>query len=322
MAGYIGKVPVPQATQTRDSFIATASQTTFTTSGYTPGYIDVFLNGVHLDPSDYTATNGSDVVLDSAAAENDVVNVVAYSTFVIENGTFSNGITVDNDGATVATFDRATSDGAIVDLQKDGSSVGEIGSDGGDSTYIELRSNSGIRGGSASVHAYYGGADRDGLVDLGRSGVRWKDLYLSGGIYFGSETSDKLDVYEEGTWTPAISGVTTSGSYTASVAEGYYRRISDLVYVQWLIVVTAVATQPTGNIELTGLPYNSVSNNYDNVLNIMYNDTFNNNYRGMFARTGGNALMRPIGVTQGNANWTGDTLTTGYFSGAGFYRAS
>ena len=37
------------------------------------------------------------------------------------------GLTVDNDGSTVLTVDRATSDGTIIDLQKSGSSVGSIG---------------------------------------------------------------------------------------------------------------------------------------------------------------------------------------------------
>jgi len=81
MSGYIGNVPVPEATQTRDNFTATASQTTFTTSGYTPGFLDVYLNGIHLDPSDYTASNGTDVVLASGASSGDVVSVVAWSTF-------------------------------------------------------------------------------------------------------------------------------------------------------------------------------------------------------------------------------------------------
>ena len=86
MAGYIGNVPVPQATQTRDSFVATAGQTSFATSGYTPGYLDVYLNGVRLDESDYTATNGSDVVLDTGAAVDDVVTVVAFQTFEVNAG--------------------------------------------------------------------------------------------------------------------------------------------------------------------------------------------------------------------------------------------
>ena len=81
MSGYIGTQPVPQATQTRDVFTATSGQTTFATSGYTPNFLDVYLNGVHLDPSDYTASNGSDVVLAVGAAAGDSVTVVAFTTF-------------------------------------------------------------------------------------------------------------------------------------------------------------------------------------------------------------------------------------------------
>jgi len=79
---YIGNQPVPQATQTRDSFTATASQTTFTTSqGYSVGFIDVFMNGVRLTGSDFTATDGSTVVLASGAASGDLIDIIAYSTF-------------------------------------------------------------------------------------------------------------------------------------------------------------------------------------------------------------------------------------------------
>jgi hypothetical protein len=82
MSGYIGTQPVPQATQTRDAFTATAGQTSFATGGYTPQFLDVYLNGVHLQNSvDYTAANGSDVVLTTGAALDDVLEVVAYSTF-------------------------------------------------------------------------------------------------------------------------------------------------------------------------------------------------------------------------------------------------
>lgn len=52
MSGYIGNILVPQATQTRDSFIATAGQTSFPTSGYTPNFLDVYLNGIKLHSSD------------------------------------------------------------------------------------------------------------------------------------------------------------------------------------------------------------------------------------------------------------------------------
>ena len=46
MSGYIGAQPVPQATQHREAFTATASQTSFATVGYTPQFVDLYLNGV------------------------------------------------------------------------------------------------------------------------------------------------------------------------------------------------------------------------------------------------------------------------------------
>ena len=84
MSGYIGTQPVPQATQTRQTFVATAAQTSFATGGYSVGYLDVFLNGVKLqDGVDYTATNGSDIVLTVGAALDDTLEVVAYTAFEV-----------------------------------------------------------------------------------------------------------------------------------------------------------------------------------------------------------------------------------------------
>ena len=50
----------------------------------------------------------------------------------------------------------------------------------------------------------------DATVDLGASNYRFKDLYLSGGVVFGdaggsgTSSSNTLDSYEEGTWTPVL----------------------------------------------------------------------------------------------------------------------
>jgi hypothetical protein len=70
-------------------FTATAGQTTFTiTGGYTVGMVDVFLNGVKLDnATEFTASNGSTVVLSSAAVVNDVVEVYKYGGQFIANNT-------------------------------------------------------------------------------------------------------------------------------------------------------------------------------------------------------------------------------------------
>jgi len=119
MSGYIGNIPVPQATQTRDDFTATASQTTFATSGYTPGYLDVYLNGVHLDSFDYTATNGSDVVLASSATAGDVVSVVAFTTFTLAEiptgatGGGTDAVFYENDQTVTADYTITTDKNAM-----------------------------------------------------------------------------------------------------------------------------------------------------------------------------------------------------------------
>jgi len=64
---------------TRTSFTATGGQTTFT-AAYTVGYVEVYLNGIFLNGSDYTATNGTSVVLAVAAVAGDIVETVAYAT--------------------------------------------------------------------------------------------------------------------------------------------------------------------------------------------------------------------------------------------------
>ena len=80
MSGYIGSQPVPQATQTRQTFTATSGQTSFATAGFTAGFVDVYMNGVRLvDGTDFTATNGSDVVLTSGAATGDIIDVLMFT---------------------------------------------------------------------------------------------------------------------------------------------------------------------------------------------------------------------------------------------------
>jgi hypothetical protein len=64
-------------TRTTTAFTATEGQTTFNLT-YTPGYIDVYVNGVRLTSSEYTATNGTSVVLDVGATAGDIVDITVY----------------------------------------------------------------------------------------------------------------------------------------------------------------------------------------------------------------------------------------------------
>ena len=67
-------------TAERQDYTATSGQTSFAAT-YDTGYVDVYLNGVKLAPSDFTATDGANVVLGSAAAAGDSVSIVSFGTF-------------------------------------------------------------------------------------------------------------------------------------------------------------------------------------------------------------------------------------------------
>ena len=58
---------------------ATEGQTSFSFS-YNVGFVDVYVNGVKLTASEFNASNGSSVVLNSPAYENDIVEFIGYNT--------------------------------------------------------------------------------------------------------------------------------------------------------------------------------------------------------------------------------------------------
>ena len=66
-------------------------------------------------------------------------------------------------------------------------------------------------------------------------------------------TSELLDDYEEGTWTPYFSGF-SSGSITYSRQAGHYVKIGDLIHVQAYIQISS-ENITGGTIELNGLPF-------------------------------------------------------------------
>lgn len=66
-------------------FTATSGQTTFTVS-YTVGLVEgVYRNGIKLGTADYTATNGTTVVLNTGATTGDLIEVVAFSAVSLSN---------------------------------------------------------------------------------------------------------------------------------------------------------------------------------------------------------------------------------------------
>jgi hypothetical protein len=222
--------------------------------GYTAGFVDVYMNGVRLvDGTDFTATNGSDIVLTTGAAAGDTIEVVAYSTYEVNSQNYTGGLTVDNDGATVLTVDRATSDGTIIDVQKDGASVGSIGAQSG-KLQINGSSGTGFFLDTVQILPKVNGALADNQADLGSSAYRYNELWLGGGVYLGGTgAANKLDDYEEGTWTPTLNNGSFNGTTTAR-----YTKIGNKVTV-WVYASSMSDTTTTSSLLIGGLPFSSVA---------------------------------------------------------------
>lgn len=67
-------------------------------------------------------------------------------------------------------------------------------------------------------------------------------------------TSELLDDYEEGTWTPAWGGTTGNPTATYSTQTGTYTKIGNRVFM-WFEVATATASGGSGTLRITGLPF-------------------------------------------------------------------
>jgi hypothetical protein len=92
-----------------------------------------------------------------------------------------------SDGNRSIIANRLTNDGEIISVRKDGTTVGSIGSKVGNLTIGNGDTGLYFAAGADAIYPYNTStqADRDAAVDLGYSTVRFKDLYLSGGVYLG-----------------------------------------------------------------------------------------------------------------------------------------
>ena len=296
---YIGTQPkdVRSFGRAKFDFTATQGQTAFTgadddskTLGFTDGQIEVYVNGILMDDSDFTTSNGNTVTLASAANLNDVISIVALQTDIpnsdyvpTSGGTFT-GETIHNqnvlvgktvsDGAltghelrpssfAVHTVSggaalyarRMTNDGDIMVLQGNSGTVGNVGIESSGLYVDGEASHAGLKLYASAIAPRQNGADIDATVDLGWTSGRYKDLYLSGGAYLGGTgAANHLDDYEEGTWTPTIIGSSSNPTVNYASQLGTYRKVGKLLYLNFYVSATSLSGGG-GYIEIGGLPF-------------------------------------------------------------------
>ena len=173
--------------------------------------------------------------------------------------------TLTNSGATVTTFNRTGSDGDILEFQNDGTTVGSIGTPQSGIIYIQSEGDrSGFQFGTSNIYPRKNNALSDNTVDVGSSVYRYNDLYLGGGAFLGGTgTANKLDDYEEGTFTPVLQGSSSNPtSVTYSNQVGKYTKVGNKVTVNYYLETNGYSGG-SGVLELDGLPFTVASPTYN-----------------------------------------------------------
>ena len=221
--------------------------------------IEVFVNNVRQEPSVAYTVSGTALTMTGNVESSDDFYVV-FQGKAIQTTAHPEGQDLK---ARNGTF-NVSADGGVLDFQKNGSSVGGIDTRAGR-----------IKIGDGDVGFFFDDANNritpegltnssanDASINLGGSTQRWKDLYLSGGVYLGGTgNANKLDDYEEGTWTPAF-GVNTgsNATYTYTNQVGNYTKVGNMVHVNAHVSCTARSGGNTGAaLTVTGLPFGNTS---------------------------------------------------------------
>ena len=197
------------------------------------------------------------------------VLVGATSSTGIGNGT-NEGISISSSQGQIIVgtdsdvslyLNRQGTDGKIAEFRKNGSAVGSIGTQG---SRLSIGSGDVNLNFNASANSMYPisnpttGALSSGIVDLGAALATFKDAYLSGGVYLGGTGSaNKLDSYEEGTFTPSIGFNSNTGGITfQATPQGTYTKVGRKVTVIISFVLTNKGSN-SGNFTCS-LPFTSI----------------------------------------------------------------
>jgi|7_EtaG_2_1085326.scaffolds.fasta_scaffold00228_22 hypothetical protein len=92
----------------------------------------------------------------------------------------------------------------------------------------------------------------DGDLVIGTSG---HGIDFSANSHAGGMTSETLDAYEEGTFTPTYVFHSSTGTFGYSTQTGTYTKIGNRVFFSVVIIASSHSGTSTGNLMLAGLPY-------------------------------------------------------------------
>ena len=207
----------------RTVFTATAGQTSFAMN-YVVGAIDVYRNGVKLAPADFTATNGTSIVLLNAATVGDTIEVISYPMITYSDSVKRTGDTMTGalTVATSTTHSSVTNAAALFQAsQVSTSDAGVlIGSINGNTPYI-ASSNLNAGAGSATPLTFITSATERMRIDTaGRVTTPYQPAFCAtrpggGGSLTGNIVCTSVVLNNGNHYS------TSSGAFTAPVTGIY-----------------------------------------------------------------------------------------------------
>ena len=247
----------------------------------------------------------------------------AQKGFGYEASTGKTEIATTADAPVMHIGKNHANDGDILVFRKQSTAIGSIGTSTG-GLYIAdagvgFRFDSG--GTDDIIPCNATGAAADASINLGSSGARFQDAYLSGGIYLGgTAAANQLSDYETGSWTPVLRGTGTAGTPSVGTVYGSYVKVGKLVTLTFHIS-NMTLSGAVGAIQITGVPFTAktASNNYGTAAfsmtsNINFDGDKNQNWYmgssyilGLESQNGGG--WADLAVTNASAIYMNQTIT-------------
>jgi hypothetical protein len=203
----------------------------------------------------------------------------------VEETTFKQGGKVDGYGLAIFTIDRLDLINNTFDDcgKSDGTYGVGIDFNTGTSSNVRLNGNDFISPTNKMLKA----VQKEAGHTFTPSTNSVKGNHLNG-LANDLQTSNTYNVdiqYEEGTWTPTISGQTTAGVNTYSIQQGTYKRIGNMVIARCYVALSALDAALAGNLLIKGLPYASanIANSHTSCSIDFQNVTFTANYNQLLA---------------------------------------
>ena len=283
--GADGNIVFARGGSTRQVQLGTTSTTGYINSDNASGGLAFHMNG-----SEKARIDSSGNLLVGETNNFIATSTSATGLALTQDGRF----TLSRSAGTPMNVGKIGADGELIDFWKTGAHVGSIKVANGNLIIGTNGTNkSGIYFGDNAYFPVKNGSITASPINFGSPNYRFQDLYLSGGVDFGGavnsggvvSSSNKLDDYEEGTWTVNI--IKGGSALPVNTRYGYYTKVGNLIYIQFywfhdggLSSQTNNSTQykvigmPYALKNLTGAAYAGIGSTYLTVNNTNYADNY------------------------------------------------